>query len=240
MVELNLYQLFETDFRYALKIQGTPTLTTPATGEIYTWTTAICQLHEPNAYFLAYYLPKSENLCTNVESILKFIPNVISQSKEIIVNGKSRADFGFTSSLDLTFTGRIFLYIDQVITDSERERISELSKTAALNLVIRDSQYQVEENSWRNPLAFISHDSRDKTIIAKPLAEALFLQRCPVWYDEFSLKIGDNIRQKIEEGIRTCKKCIVILTPNYIENLGWGNKEFESIFAKEIMEKKPR
>jgi hypothetical protein len=37
-----------------------------------------------------------------------------------------------------------------------------------------------------------------------------------VWYDEFSLKVGDSLRESIEKGIKECKKCILILTQNYL------------------------
>ena len=59
-----------------------------------------------------------------------------------------------------------------------------------------------------------------------------------VWYDEFSLKVGDSLRESIEKGIKECKKCILILTPNYLSNSGWTKQEFNSIFTREIIEKK--
>jgi hypothetical protein len=67
---------------------------------------------------------------------------------------------------------------------------------------------------------------------------ALYLQRflCPVWYDEFSLKIGDSLRDSIEKGLKECKKCILVLSPNFLSNKGWTKKEFDSIFTREILE----
>ena len=60
---------------------------------------------------------------------------------------------------------------------------------------------------------------------------AINLQRqlCPVWYDEFSINIGDNIRDSIEKGLKECKKCILVLSPNFISNKGWTKIEFDSI-----------
>ena len=94
----------------------------------------------------------------------------------------------------------------------------------------------MERSKWEKPLAFISHDSRDKEAVAKPIA--LYLQRflCPVWYDEFSLKIGDSLRDSIEKGLKECKKCILVLSPNFLSNKGWTKKEFDSIFTREILE----
>ena len=61
--------------------------------------------------------------------------------------------------------------------------------------------------------------------------------RCPVWYDEFSLKIGDNLRESIEKGLKECKKCILVLSPNFLSNKGWAKTEFDSIFTRQILEK---
>ena len=59
---------------------------------------------------------------------------------------------------------------------------------------------------------------------------------CPVWYDEYSLKVGDSLREQIEKGLKECRKCILILTPNYLSNQGWGKKEFDSVFTRELIE----
>jgi len=60
---------------------------------------------------------------------------------------------------------------------------------------------------------------------------------CPVWYDEYSLKVGHSLREQIEKGLKECKKCILILTPNYLSNEGWGKREFDSVFTREMIEK---
>lgn len=51
------------------------------------------------------------------------------------------------------------------------------------------------------PLAFISHDSNDKDSLVRELALELDKQLCPVWYDEFSLEIGDSLIENIEKGL---------------------------------------
>ena len=58
--------------------------------------------------------------------------------------------------------------------------------------------------SLEKPLAFISHDLRDEDAIARPLAAELTkFPGCRIWYDEYSLKVGDNLRESIEKEIRT-------------------------------------
>lgn len=48
---------------------------------------------------------------------------------------------------------------------------------------------------------FISHATEDKDDIVRPLAENLVSQGLEIWYDEFELRIGDNLRQKIDFGL---------------------------------------
>jgi len=48
---------------------------------------------------------------------------------------------------------------------------------------------------------FICHASEDKEDFVRPLAERLRQQHLDVWYDEFSLKIGDSLTQNIDEGL---------------------------------------
>ena len=88
------------------------------------------------------------------------------------------------------------------------------------------------------PLAFISHDWRDKKAIAMPLALKLSGLGIPVWFDEFSLKLGDELRESIEKGIKETDFCILIITKHFLTNDGWTKAEFNSVFTKEIIEKK--
>jgi len=48
----------------------------------------------------------------------------------------------------------------------------------------------------------ISHASEDKDAIARPLVEAPRAKGLRVWYDEFSLKVGDSLRKKIDHGLQ--------------------------------------
>ncbi len=99
-------------------------------------------------------------------------------------------------------------------------------------------EYAERKSKTEKPLAFLSHDSRDKLDLVRPLAAELSSLMCPVWYDEYSLKVGVSLRSTIEEGLKNTKNCILILSPNFLENDGWGKTEFDSIFTREIIEKR--
>jgi hypothetical protein len=89
---------------------------------------------------------------------------------------------------------------------------------------------------FEKPLAFISHDSLDKDSVARPLTITLQKMLCPVWYDEFALRVGDPLRESIEKGLKECKKCVLVLSPHFLSNNGWTKREFNSIFTREILE----
>ncbi|MEW6348430.1 MAG: toll/interleukin-1 receptor domain-containing protein [Thermodesulfobacteriota bacterium] len=140
------------------------------------------------------------------------------------------------SNREMTFTGRVFVYSEDLIEANDREAIMGLAAELGLNVKFRDQRYADERNKGQRPFAFISHDSKDKHEIAGPLARELEGLLCPVWYDEYSLPVGSSIRDQIEKGLRECSKCILILTPNYLSNQGWARREFDSVFTRELVE----
>lgn len=137
----------------------------------------------------------------------------------------------------LIFTGRIYIYIDRDFTVEEQEGIKSSLKNQKVDPQFRGPSYREKRDKLQTPLAFVSHDSRDKANIARPIALSLQRNLVPVWYDEFSLPVGAKLRESIEAGIKECKKCILIVTKNFISNQGWTKVEFDSVFTKEIFEK---
>lgn len=81
---------------------------------------------------------------------------------------------------------------------------------------------------------FISHASEDKEEIARPLAEALQRAGLKVWYDEFSLKLGDSLRRSIDQGLRDSTFELVILSPNFFAK-EWTQRELNGLTAREIV-----
>lgn len=83
--------------------------------------------------------------------------------------------------------------------------------------------------------AFICHASEDKEDFVRPLAELLRQQDINVWYDEFSLTIGDSLREKIDEGLSKSRFGIVILSPSFFSK-PWAKRELAGLTAREIFE----
>ncbi|MFN8291887.1 MAG: toll/interleukin-1 receptor domain-containing protein [Chitinophagaceae bacterium] len=81
-------------------------------------------------------------------------------------------------------------------------------------------------------LLFISHASEDKPFV-KDLADRLKIEGVDIWYDEYSLKLGDSLREKIDDGLKSCKYGLVILSPNFFKKK-WTRKELDGLASKEI------
>lgn len=80
---------------------------------------------------------------------------------------------------------------------------------------------------------FISHASEDKDEIARPLADELIIQDYEVWYDEYTLELGDSLSQEIEKGLLNCDFGVVILSKNFFRK-NWTNRELSGLISKEI------
>lgn len=80
---------------------------------------------------------------------------------------------------------------------------------------------------------FISHAREDKASFVKALAIQLQSAGISVWYDEFSLKWGDKLREKIDQGLAGSRYGIVVLSPNFLKKK-WTKEELNGLFELEI------
>jgi hypothetical protein len=181
-----------------------------------------------------YYIPFDENTFDIICETLKILgkPNPNSLNLDFIV--------GFTGDIKVgnektRYTSRVYFYIENLLKDDELQKLDKICKSKDIFITLRSAEYVKIKMNTERPKAFISHDSRDKDLIAKNVAQGLSSRLCPVWYDEYSLKIGDSLRESIEKGIKEAHKCVLILTPNYLNNSGWGKTEFNSIFTRELI-----
>jgi hypothetical protein len=62
---------------------------------------------------------------------------------------------------------------------------------------------------------FISYASEDRETVARPLAELLSGLGATVWFDQFDLKLGDSLRQKIDAGLTGCRYGAVLLSNSF-------------------------
>ena len=81
--------------------------------------------------------------------------------------------------------------------------------------------------------AFISHASEDKDSFVRPLARALASLGVKVWYDEFTLKLGDSLSQSIDKGLAHSRYGIVVLSRAFMTK-PWPQRELSGLVTREI------
>lgn len=194
-----------------------------------------------NTKYLAFYIPGTDSYFPCAKSILED-PNTIKgrlseEDDKILVSTGSHAELIDQYSTTLVFSHRVYFYIDKEVSEKERKHLVNLGAGKGLFVNIRDRQYAQKIDDTQKPQAFVCHDSRDKEPFVNDLVKDLHKMMCPVWYDDYSLKVGDNLRDSIEKGLRTVRKCIIVISPNFINNKGWSKTEFDSIFTRELVEK---
>ena len=170
-------------------------------------------------------LPTEEHLCGDS---IKF------GEYEIGMKNLSESDDFFENMESLQFSGRIYFYMEAAISNEDMIDIMNYGKKFNFRIKFRTKEYAKLANTFKIPRAFISHDSKDKDSIVRNLADYLNKAWCPVWYDEYSLSPGDSLVDKINEGLKKCEFCIIILSKNFIKNKRWANAEFDSIVSQQI------
>jgi hypothetical protein len=81
---------------------------------------------------------------------------------------------------------------------------------------------------------FICHASEDKDSVVRDLADLLRHKHIEVWYDEFSLQVGDSIRRAIDKGLRSSRFGIVVLSDAFFQK-EWPQYELDGLLTKEII-----
>jgi hypothetical protein len=81
---------------------------------------------------------------------------------------------------------------------------------------------------------FICHASEDKDSVVRPLAEFLRRNHIEVWYDEFTLQIGDSIRRAVDRGLSRSRFGIVVFSRAFFSK-EWPQYELDGLLEKEIV-----
>jgi hypothetical protein len=81
--------------------------------------------------------------------------------------------------------------------------------------------------------AFVSHATEDKERFVRPLAHALTILGAKLWYDEFSLRLGDSLSESIDRGLANSRYGIVVISPDFMRK-PWTKRELQGLVAAEI------
>lgn len=120
----------------------------------------------------------------------------------------------------------------------ERERLDYLRR---INRDMKTTSEQIHITSGpinrKTHDAFISHASEDKESFVRPLAEGLRAKGWDIWYDEFTLSVGDSLRRSIDAGLSASRYGIVIFSKHFFGK-NWSQYELDGLVAKEIYGRK--
>lgn len=86
---------------------------------------------------------------------------------------------------------------------------------------------------------FISYSSNDRVKVSK-LAQELQLKGMKVWFDDEQIIPGDDLIEKIKNGISSSKFYIICLSPSFDKKppTSWVKKEFKMAMLKENQEER--
>jgi hypothetical protein len=80
---------------------------------------------------------------------------------------------------------------------------------------------------------FVSHASEDKDDFVRPLVHGLSARGLKVWFDEFTLTVGDSLRRSIDRGLASSRFGIVVISQNFLRK-EWPQRELDGLVAREI------
>jgi hypothetical protein len=80
--------------------------------------------------------------------------------------------------------------------------------------------------------AFISYASEDKEQFVRPLAHLLKALGYSIWFDEFELRVGDPLRERIDLGLSESRFGIIVLSNAFFLKQ-WPKWELDALFSKE-------
>jgi len=105
-----------------------------------------------------------------------------------------------------------------------------------------ESRLGEQEQAEKKPASamwdvFICHASEDKEAVARPLAQALSQKGLKVWYDEFTLTLGDSLLRSLDRGLVQSRYGVVILSPHFFAR-DWPQRELAGLVALELNSEK--
>lgn len=112
----------------------------------------------------------------------------------------------------------------QITNEMEKQKMQSLQSFD----VFKPNQF--EQTSYD---VFVSHASEDKDDFVRDFAMCLQKNGLKVWYDEFTLRVGDSLRRTIDHGLKNSRYGIVILSEAFFSK-EWPQRELDGLFAREV------
>src|SRR5919198_4061640 len=84
---------------------------------------------------------------------------------------------------------------------------------------------------------FISHASEDKEGFVRPIAQLLDGIGVRVWYDEFTLEVGDSLSRSIDKGLSRSRYGAVVISRAFFRKQ-WPELELRGLVARAVATEK--
>jgi hypothetical protein len=158
------------------------------------------------------------------------------QMDEAAAEGAFRylADKRLVDTFSIPYTGRINAAGHDALT-SVRQRSNRNVAPPSAQPMQREDSPETEPNpeapmEWD---VFISHASEDKNDFVRQLADHLRRSGLRVWFDEFTLTVGDSLRRSIDRGLSKSRYGIVVISPSFLQK-DWPQRELDGLVAREV------
>lgn len=115
------------------------------------------------------------------------------------------------------------------IRDKEEVSTSSFQTASPPHSVSRKPVTRQTDDKWD---VFVSHASEDKDPFVRSLADLLKAEGLRVWYDEFTLQIGDSLRRTIDRGLANSRFGVVVLSPSFFAK-EWPQRELDGLSTRE-------
>lgn len=84
---------------------------------------------------------------------------------------------------------------------------------------------------------FVSHASDDKINYVNELVDEIKSLGITVFYDNDAISWGDNLKEKIDEGLKNCQLAVIVISPYYFGR-EWTEYEIQTLLTRQNAEKK--
>lgn len=179
-----------------------------------------------------FYVPASSTTLLVCKSLIFEIEKLKWEAEDAEFNEQFQ-EAPLRSKYDSLYSKRIFIYSELPLSSGEFAELDKLCRSMDFVLTFRSSDYVRSKTACTRPLAFISHDPKDKDSIVKIIAQGLQSRSCYAEYEEYSLLPGDKLNESIEKGIKESMRCILVISSDFLSNQAWAKKEFNSVFTRE-------
>ena len=82
---------------------------------------------------------------------------------------------------------------------------------------------------------FVSHSSEDKVEYVDELVNEIKSLGISVFYDTDVISWGDNLKEKIDNGLKNCELAVIVISPSYFDR-EWTEYEIKALLKRQDSE----